>query len=81
MPSVPLTKKRISQSESYVPEEKMLMDRSVQVGSWEQTECEKVDRGTQISPKKRMVISTTIKKNRQGDTDFKVITKEKIIFK
>jgi hypothetical protein len=69
MPSVPFSRK------------KMLMDRSVQVGSWEQKECMKVDRGTQTSPKRRVVTSTTIKKNRQGDTDVKVITKEKIIFK
>lgn len=81
MPSVPFTKKRSSQSESSVPEKKMLMDRSVQVGSLEKMECEKVDRGTQTSPKRRVMISTTIKKNRQGDTDVKVITKEKIIFK
>jgi hypothetical protein len=55
MPSVHFSRKTVSQSELSVPEKTILIDRSVQVGSSEQT-CVKMDRGTQISPKKRVVV-------------------------
>jgi hypothetical protein len=84
MPSLPFAKKRMGQEKSPVPEKKIMVDKSVQAGTTGvQSECSylKMDGCTQTSPKKHVVVSTTIKKNRQGDADVKVITKERIIFK
>ncbi|XP_048747971.2 RE1-silencing transcription factor-like [Ostrea edulis] len=83
-PSLPFTRKRLSVEEIPVPEKIALVDRSTQVDmgpAIPSVECSRVDVGTQTSPKKRVVVTTTVRKCREGDADVKVIRKEKIIFK
>ena len=82
--SVPFTKKRTSQEEIPVPEKLAKMDRATQVEIQPSTppaHGKPVHASTQTSPKKRIVVTTTVRTQREGEADVNVISKEKIVYK
>lgn len=83
-PSEPFTKKRTSQEEIPVLEKLSKIDRATQVEIQPSTppaHGKLVHASTQTSPKKRIVVTTTVRTHREGEADVKVISKEKIVYK
>ena len=80
-PSVPFTKKRTSQEEIPIPEKLSKMDRATQVEiqpSKPPAHGKLVHASTLTSPKKRIVVTTTVETQTEGEADVKVISKGKL---
>ncbi|XP_062587419.1 uncharacterized protein LOC134249073 [Saccostrea cucullata] len=83
-PTLPFTRKRPSLEKIPVPKKITCMDFSIQVDiepAVTPVESNRVDAYTQTSPKKREVVTKTIRKYREGEADIRVVTKERLFYK